>query len=152
MLSLNEGNRVTGASQSPFPSWNCSRPAPRATLAAALDSWMAFVMTWSGGLCGRFSELTDPADQIADDTCFMAPLAEQSQALIKPWSLTGLCCKLTSMCQKTRVMMLSAVPASAVTLRYSGSPVEQVATPVRGPSFPAVKLCCMPHNAHTIKR
>ena len=64
----------------------------------------------------------------ADDICFLASLPEQLQALID--SLAAYCAALgmeTSV-PETKVMIVSTVPAPAVTFTSSGNPVDQVAT------------------------
>ena len=64
----------------------------------------------------------------ADDTCLLASSPEQLQALIDALAAYCATLQMEISVPKTKVMVVSAVPAPAVGFTCNGNPVEQVAT------------------------
>ena len=64
----------------------------------------------------------------ADDICLLASSPEQVQALIDALAAYCTTLQMEISVPKTKVMVVSAVPAPVVTFTCNGHPVEQVAT------------------------
>ena len=123
-------NGVTGDSQPPSTGLRQGCP-PGATLFGlfidGLDHYLETVVPTAGIqiLQMRLRELV-----YADDICLLASSPEQLQALINV--LAAYCATLQMetiiSVPKTKVMVVSTVPAPVVTFTCNGNPVEQVAT------------------------
>ena len=73
------------------------------------------------------SEVTNAAEG-ADDICLLASLLEQLQALIDALAAYCTTLQMEISVPKTKVMVVSAVPAPVMTFTCNDNPVEQVAT------------------------
>ena len=111
------------------PPWGCGRAALSATLFGLFIDGLHHYLETAVPTAGvqilqlRLRELV-----YADDICLLASSPEHLQALID--ALAAYCATLHMEISvpKTKVMIVSAVPAPAVTFTCNGNPVEQVTT------------------------
>ena len=121
-------NRVTGDSQTPSMGLRQGCPLSATLFGVFIDGLHHYLEAAVPTAGVRILQMRLRELVYADDICLLASSPEQLQALIDALAAYCATLQMEISVPKTKVMVMSAMPAPAVGFTCNGNPVEQVAT------------------------